>query len=261
MSSGAPISSEVVVAGLPVHLTRAGDDAPLVVFHHSTGPLWSEMNDLLARSFTVIAVELPGFGRSARADTDRSPRDLAIRMSQLLEVLDVDRVHLLGRGFGGWVASELATMSQGRLVSMTLVGCAGIKPRSGFIHDPMMAGFVEYVRRGFSSPEAFDRVIGGDPAEELVEMWDRSREMTARLTWKQWMWNPSLPSLLRGVRTPTQLIWGGEDRVVPLDCAEQLCELIDGARLSIVPDAGHLVELEMPEVVDDLIATFCKSVP
>lgn len=247
-------SRDVEVAGLSLHVNELGSGEPLVLLHHSTGPLWGKLHDELARSAHVIAVDLPGYGQSARPSHARSPRDLAIYISQLLDVLELDRVHLVGFGFGGWTAAELATMNQRALTSLTLVGAAGIKPRTGFIHDPLMNGFIEYMRVGFSRDDLFDEVFGTEPAQELINLWDYSREMTTRLTWKQWMWNLSLPHLLQGVNTPTLLIWGEQDRVVPLDCAEQYAHVLPHARLETVAGAGHLVELEQPESVARLIA-------
>jgi pimeloyl-ACP methyl ester carboxylesterase len=242
------------VAGTSLHIDVKGEGAPLVVLHRSTGPLWTPFHDALAQRFHVRAVHMPGFGQSQRPDDARSTRDLAIHVHLLLDALDADRVHLVGLGLGGWVAAEMATMNQNRLVTLTLVGAAGVKPRAGEIHDPMLAGFIDYVRLGFRDPRDFDTMFGAEPAPEMVELWDYSREMTARVTWKPWMWSGQLPSLLRGVRTPTAVVHGGNDRIIPLDCAEQYAELLSAARLRVVADAGHLVELERPVEVAALIS-------
>ncbi|MDT4892077.1 MAG: hypothetical protein QOE97_1112 [Pseudonocardiales bacterium] len=247
---------DVDVAGLSIRLSESGSGDPLVVLHHSTGPLWTRVDDELARSFHVIAPDLPGFGSSTRPEDARSPRDLAIYISQLIDALGLDRVHLLGFGFGGWVAAELATMNQRALHTLTLVGAAGVRPREGFIHDPLLAGWIEYARLGFSQQSTFDELFGDPPAPEIVERWDYSREMTARLTWKQWMWNLSLPPLLRGIQTPTLVVWGSDDAIVPIDCAHQYVELIRNSRLETVFGVGHLVELEDPDALCRLVKKF-----
>jgi pimeloyl-ACP methyl ester carboxylesterase len=246
-------SRDVEVSGLAVHLNELGSGEPVVVLHHSTGPLLGAFHDLLALSYRVICVDLPGYGQSARPVRARCPRDLAIYLSQLLSTLELGRTHLVGFGFGGWVAAEFATMNQDSLASLTLVGAAGIKPRAGFIHDPMLNGYIEYMKTGFHSDEVFEEIFGTEPSKDLLDLWDYSREMTARLTWKQWMWNLILPDLLRSVRTPTTLVWGSEDRVVPRDCAEQYLANLPNARLEIVEGAGHLVELERPQTVAALV--------
>ena len=102
--------------------------------------------------------------------------------------------------------------------------------------------------------------IHGFHVMRAVELWDRSREMTARITWKPWMWSGQLPSLLRGVATPSLVVWGQHDRIVPLDCGQQYYELLADARLEIVYDAGHTVDLEQPELLAQLIADFVATV-
>ena len=252
---------EVVVAGLRLHTSVAGTGAPpFVVLHHSTGPLWTPFCGALAAQRTVIAPDLPGYGRSDRLDDARSPRDLAILFLRALDELEPAPAHVVGLGFGGWVAAEMATMAPRRLASMTLVGAAGIKPRDGFIHDPMMSSWTDYARLGFHDEDRFESVIGSEPSDDLITLWDHSREMTARITWKPWMWSVQLPSLLRDVSTPSLVVWGSDDRIVPIDCAHQYCALLTDARLEIVADTGHAVDLEQPEPLARLIADFVATI-
>ena len=80
--------------------------------------------------------------------------------------------------------------------------------------------------------------------------------MTARITWKPWMWSLQLPTLLRGVRTRSLVVWGGEDRIVPLECGAQLAELLPDCRLEVIEGAGHSVELEEPSLVAGMVTAF-----
>ena len=252
----------VEVAGLTIRTSERGSGGPpFVVLHHSTGPLWTPFHDALAATRAVLAPDLPGYGRSDRPDDARSPRDLGILVGRALDELESQPVHLVGLGMGGWVAAEMASMAPRRLASLTLVGAAGVKPRDGFIHDPMMSSWLDYARVGFHDTARFDAVIGDDPPESLLELWDYSREMTARLTWKPWMWSVTLPAMLRGVATPALVVHGRHDRVVPLDCAEQYRDLLADARLEVVEDAGHLVDLERPDELARLVADFAAAVP
>src|SRR5688500_17937842 len=86
---------DVEVAGLRTHIDEAGSGDPVLVLHHSTGPLWTPFHDHLSHTLRVIAPDMPGYGRSERPDDARSPRDLAVLTVQLLDVLDLDTVHLV----------------------------------------------------------------------------------------------------------------------------------------------------------------------
>jgi pimeloyl-ACP methyl ester carboxylesterase len=250
------IERTIDVAGLTIRSLEGGSGAPLVVLHHSTGnPGWMPIHELLADGHTVLAPDMPGYGQSTRPEWAREPRDVAILMNQALDRLGLTRsVSLMGLGLGGFIAAEMATMNQGRLSSLTLVGAAGIQPDEGEILDQMLVDFKDYVKAGFSSDAEFEHVFGAEIDPAITQLWDFSREMTARISWKPYMFNRRLPELLREVQTPTLLIWGSRDVIVPVSAAHRYKASLPNARLEIIDGAGHLAELERPNRVAELVA-------
>lgn len=243
------------LGGQTLRYLKGGTGEPMLILHHSTGSLgWLPIHDSLASNFELIAPDMPGYGGSERPEWAREPRDIAILMNQMLDKQGLDSVHLVGLGFGGFIAAEMATMNQGRLKSLTLIGAPGIQPDEGEIMDQMMVDYPEYVKAGFANEEAFTKNFGEDPSDDVRTLWDYSREMTARLTWKPYMFNRRLPHLLKEVQTPTLLIWGEQDAVVPVQVAKQYDAALPNSRLELVSGSGHLVEMEDPEAVARLIA-------
>lgn len=250
----------VTVAGLNVRIMESGRGRPLVMLHHSTGNIgWAPIHSQLAESFRVLAIDMPGFGQSERPAWAREPRDLAILVNRALEKLDLADAVLVGAGMGGFVAAEMAAMSKCHLGGLVLIGAAGLKPRQGEIVDQMMLDFDSYMRRGFADESTFTALFGEESSPEVRQLWDFSREMTARVTWKPYMFSRKLMPLLADIDVPTLVIWGENDRIVPLDCGKQYVEAIPGARLDVVASAGHLVEVESPASVAELIRTFANS--
>ena len=247
----------IQVAGLNVHLLEGGSGEPAVVLHHSTGnPGWIPFYEELAGKFSLTVPDMPGYGQSTRPEWAREPRDLAILLNQALDQLGLTSgVSLVGLGLGGFIAAEMATMNQARLRSLTLIGAAGIQPDQGEILDQMMIDFEEYMKAGFRSDAGYAEVFGQQAEASVKELWDFSREMTARITWKPYMFNRRLPHLLKEVRTPTLLIWGSRDVVVPLSAAERYKSSLPNARLEVIDGAGHLVEYEEPARIAGLIAS------
>lgn len=256
MTTATPTHTEetIAVAGLTLRLLRGGNGEPVVVLHHSTGnPGWIPFYERLSEHFSVTVPDMPGYGQSERPEWAREPRDLAILMLQALDRLDLSDVILVGFGLGGFIAAEAATMNRSRLKRLVLVGAAGLQPAEGEIMDQMLIDYEDYIKAGFRSDEAYAAVFGHAAAEELKQLWDFSREMTARITWKPYMFNRRLAPLLREVTTPTLLVWGSEDVVVPPVCGRQYREALPNARLEIIEGAGHLVEFEEPERLVALI--------
>ena len=247
--------STAEVAGLSVRYLQGGSGPNAVVLHHSSGNLgWVPFYEALAQNFTVIVPDLPGYGQSERPVWARDPRDIAILMSRFLAQVAPDKPTLVGLGFGGFIAAELAAINQERVGSLVLVGAAGLQPDEGEILDQMLLSYSEYVAAGFRDEERFTDIFGEEVTEEVRELWDFSREMTARLSWKPYMFNRRLAPVLSEVQTPALVVAGSEERVIPLTCARQYAAALPNATLEIFEGAGHYVDYEEPQALAALIA-------
>ena len=248
-------SDTVRIAGSALHVARAGRGAPLLLLHHDIGtPERLPFYDALAERFTVLVPSHPGYDRSERPAWMRNVRDMAAVYQWFLAQQGIGPdLTIVGLGFGGWIAAEMATMAPRALRRLVLVGAMGIKPERGEIADQALLSYIAYVRQGFADQGAFDRTFGAEPPTELLEQWDLNREMTFRIAWKPYMYNPGLPHLLGGVTAPALVVWGRDDRIVPLECGEHYVKALPNARLHVIDGAGHFVEIEKPADVARLI--------
>ena len=259
-SSAVWTTEDVKVCGVALRLRKRGTGPPLLLLHHDIGTLEGlPVYDGLARSFTVYLPSHPGYDGSERPAWLRSARDVAVMYQALVTSLELSQVTLVGLGFGGWIAAEMATMSPQAFRRVVLVGAAGVKPVQGEILDQALLSYIAYVRAGFEDQGAFDRLYGADPSTPQLEQWDLNREMTFRIAWKPYMYNPTLPHLLGGVRSRTLVVWGRADKVVPLECGEAYARAIPGSRLSVVEKCGHFVDLEQPDALVKLISEFAAG--
>ena len=245
----------IPVANLDLSLREGGEGPAVVLLHRSTGTLgWDTLEEKLAERFRVITPDLPGYGASERPDWAREPRDLALLVGRMLERLELTDVTLVGLGFGGFIAAELATANEERLKSLVLVSPAGIKPREGEIVDQMLIGHDDYVRRGFADEASFEARFGTELHADIKDIWEFSRIMSARITWSPYMFSRRLPHLLSEVKTPTLVVWGDSDNIIPRDSGLQYVEGLADARMEVVAKAGHLVEWDQPDQLAELIA-------
>jgi pimeloyl-ACP methyl ester carboxylesterase len=193
----------------------------------------------------------------------RSVRDLAIVYNWLLHDLKLDLklegVAGVGLGFGGWIAAEMAMMSHHVFSRMVLVNAMGLQPRTGEIMDQFLIDSITYVRSGFADEHSYASLYTKEPSLDQLEQWEINREMTSRIAYKPYMFDQQMPQLIRGVSTPTLVVCGSKDQIVPQVCAEQYRDAIKGARLETIAGAGHYVEAEKPAELAKLIRDFATA--
>jgi pimeloyl-ACP methyl ester carboxylesterase len=249
--------SGVDCAGCKLHLGRAGKGAPVLVLHHDSGTLPRlPFYDALAAKYDVLVPHHPGYGRSERPEWMRSARDIAVTYRGMLSELGLANAALIGLGFGGWIAAEMASMAPRDVSKLVLVGAMGIKPPEGDILDQAIVSYIDYARAGFHDQAAFDRVYGAEPSNDQLVEWDVCREMSFRIAWKPYMYSQTLPHLISTVRAPTLVVWGDDDKVVPISAGRVYAKALPNAKLEIVAACGHYVEMEKPDELAKLVTGF-----
>ncbi|HQT75586.1 MAG TPA: alpha/beta hydrolase [Rhodopila sp.] len=244
------------IAGCGLHLSRAGSGPAVLVLHHDIGtPDHLTFYDALAERFDVLVPHHPGWGKSQRPEWLRHPRDIAAIHAWLLADLDLHGVSLVGLGFGGWIAAEMASQAPTLYRKLVLIGAMGIKPPEGEIADQSIVSYIDYPKAGFHKPAAFEAIYG-DVSVDQLEAWDIAREMSFRTAWKPYMYSQTLPHLLGGVRSPALVIWGDDDRIVPVSAGHAYAKALHNATLTTIPECGHFAEMEKPDVVAQLTADF-----
>jgi len=247
------------VSGAKIFLRRAGKGPPVVVLHHDIGTLDElAFYDELAKSHDVIIPHFPGWGKSPRLEWMRHPRDVAVLMQGLKANLGLAQCALVGLGFGGWVAAEMASMAPREVSKLVLVGAMGIKPPEGDILDQAIISYIDYPQAFFHEKKGFEKHYGNVTTDQL-EAWDIAREMSFRIAWKPYMYSQQLPHLLGAVKAPALIVWGDDNKVVPLSAAHAYKKALPSARLEIVKGSGHAVEMEKPVELAKLVVPFLAS--
>ncbi len=251
----------VEAAGVHVQLRWGGTGAPLLVLHGELGvPGWLRAYALLAQHFTVHVPSLPGFGQSARPDWITTVRDLAAWVTWFVRDLKLPQpLPVIGCSLGGWIAAEIATMNASLFTKLVLVGAAGLQPEEGHVWDYFVHSSREAFAQAFCDPTRapeYTQYYGRAWTFEEETQAEQNREMTARLLWKPYMRSHTLPALLRGVATPTLVIWGREDAIIPLNVCQRYVRAIPGATANVLDRCGHMPEMEQPEAFVQAVLDF-----
>lgn len=281
----------VGAADVEIFVLQAGPESgPVVLFMHGTGA-WSEtwresLNALAGAGFRATALDLPPFGHSQRPSTARYSRpDQARRIVGVLDALQVRRAILVGHSFGGGPTIEAALLAPERVRALILVDAAlGIRP-DGSAAAPASAAVrtllaLTPIRDGvvatfLTNPWFTRRLLAAflaDPAAATAErVAVYQKPLTIRGTtravgeWLPELLAPAAPSLsedpatYRALTTPLTAIWGARDTVTPLAQGERLTRLVSHAKLAILPQAGHIPQIESPREFTQLLVEVVET--
>lgn len=233
---------------LTVRVADRDRTRPYLLLHGGAGPgSVAAFGDLLAarNSARVLTPTLPGFDGTARPAGLTTMGDLARLHVALLEELDVSDVTVIGNSLGGWLALEIGLLGSTRVSGVVVLDAVGADLADDPIADVRTLDAAELVARSFADPARAAGGGAGRPTPEQVRA-----NLSALYTYGgESMSDPTLLGRVRELDLPVQIIWGAADRIAPVAHAHALAGAIPEARLDIVPDAGHLPQLEAAEAV------------
>ncbi len=256
------------VQGHSIAYREAGQGPALVLLHGflCDSRCWRRQVTGLSDRFRVVAWDAPGAGSSSDPTEPFTTSDYARCLARLLDELGVVRAHVLGLSWGGILAQEFYRMYPERLRCLVLAGTyAGWK---GSLPEPVYRERLSSCLRDSIGPPGalvakmlpgiFSDGAPRDIQDEQSVIMSEFHPVGFRLM--------SISSaemdtrdLLPQIQVPTLLLWGDTDRRSPMHVAEQLHTAIPGAELAIIPEAGHLSNMEQPEVFNVLVRRFCLS--
>jgi pimeloyl-ACP methyl ester carboxylesterase len=260
------------VEGQRIRYVRAGAGPAVVLVHGFGSSLysWKDVIPGLAASYDVVALDLPGFGQSDQP-ADLSLEDLPQAVLGLMDRLGIERAALVGNSMGGATAALVAAREPGRVGALVLVDAAGFN-----MGPSQRPGLVRLT----TSPLA--PLIGLLPGKRLVVevslrqvFHDHARVTPERLS--EYLAAAERPGTLPAMRSlgaslagrpsvvaeslarieaRTLVLWGDDDRWIPLADADRFVAAIPGSRKVVIPACGHVPQEERPAEVARLLVSF-----
>ncbi len=253
----------IQAAGAELVTLKGGSGRPLLIFHDELGYTgWMTWNEELALDHTLLIPLQPGFGKTPKLNWVRNYRDLGGYYSQVVRELKLDPVDAIGFSAGGFIAAEMLAADPKIFRRLVLAAPMGIKPAEGEILDIFPLSMRAHLRATVADPEStpeFGKIYGGEMTPEQFEAFEDARTETSRLGWEPYMHDPSLPHLLRGITTPTLLVRGARDIIVPRGCIDAYQKALSAAQTAEIDGAGHRPEIERPLEFVKIVSKFLAA--
>ncbi len=253
--------------GLEIAYQRVGEGPPLVFVHGAAmdSRQWQPQLASLADEFTVVAWDEPGTGRSSDVPADFALADYADCLAALIGSLAVGPAHVAGLSWGGTLVLELYRRHPDLVAALILIDTyAGWK---GSLPEQEVRARVDGAQQMLAVPrDRFNPTLpglfaGGPPAEFVALLDEIAADVRPESLGTELfvMAEVDQRDLLPRVTAPTLLIWGELDARSPLTVADQFATAIPDAELVVLPGAGHVSNLERPELFNDAVRAFCRA--
>ncbi|HYO99466.1 MAG TPA: alpha/beta hydrolase [Pyrinomonadaceae bacterium] len=260
-----------------VHYQEKGQGRALVLIHgnNSSAYSWADVFDELAKEFRVVALDLKGFGFTAKPEGDYRVETQAALVISLMDRLKIERATLCGSSMGGAVALAAAINYPQRIDALVLVGSSAFnEAKSGgatlapaYVRWPYIGGAVtalaltsdslvrEGLRKSFYDES---KVTEARVAAYYRPLRTRGGQRAARLVRDQRDYT-GIENSLDKIRQPALLVWGAQDRLNLLEDGRRLQAKLAGSQLVVYDNCGHLPQEEMPERFAREVSEFMKS--
>jgi pimeloyl-ACP methyl ester carboxylesterase len=245
----------------------SGAGTPLVLLHAFPldGRMWAPQVEALAGSYQVIVPDFRGFGAARDQAVAEAGMDLlADDVARLLDDRGLDRVVLGGLSLGGYVAMAFMRRHADRVSGLVLLDTKATSDGDQAREDRLtMAERVMAEGNGFVPEAMLPKLLGETSREHRPELVEKvtamireqapeaiagaQRGMAAR---------PASTDMLGTIQVPTLVVTGEEDAVAGPEVGRDLAAGIPGARFLLVEEAGHLANLEQPEIVNEALLDF-----
>lgn len=267
------VKNENLSYGKITYLTNAktGSEPPIVMLHGFAGEKdnWNRFSRKLTDDYRLIIPDLSGHGESVRdLSLNYSVEEQAKRLKQFLDALGIERAHLVGNSMGGAIGIRFTSLYPQSVESLTLIASAGaVKTPSEFEalirktgKNPLIdienaQDFKDMMGYIFVEPPYLPGFVVDTMSAEKLKRKEFERKM-----FLDFIADMDQMSVLSSIHAPTFIIWGAQDRVLHVDNAELLNEMIAGSKKEILEGVGHCPMIEKPEVTTDLYRKFLQEI-
>lgn len=221
---------------------------------------WLHVVPLLKKYFRIIVPDIVGFGYSDKPTVEYSINFFVNFVSNFLSLTNAKRTHIIGSSFGGLVAAEFALKFESVVNKLVLVSPAGsMKTSTKTLDEYILAALYptnENARRAFFDMAYDPQTVTEDTIKDFVNRMKLPNAKYAFMSTLLGIRNiEDLADRLKGIMSPTLLVWGEEDRMIPPSYADEYRK-IPNSKLTVIPNSGHTPFTETPRSFANIVLNF-----
>jgi len=241
-----------------------------ILFIHGLGSAsdrWLGTPDALSADFHTIALDLPGFGESDKPTTmDYTIENFRETIVDFMNMLSINdgKTSIIGHSLGGYIAAEVAIENNNQVEGLVLIDSSGFLKKP----TPLLEEYLEVAMNPTKDKvrKVFEQMVA-DPTRipsKLVESFiSRINSPNAKYAFKSTLENSANTQIGLGRlklidNTPTLILWGIEDKVIPPEHSRLFNDAIKNSHVKIIQDAGHAPFAEKPDQVCEILRNFLK---
>lgn len=261
--------------GKHTHYIEIGSGPPLILIHgfFFDTYMWNRNIDALAANFKVYALDLWGFGYSSREPLDYGYPLYTQQLGLFLDAMGIQSASLMGQSVGGGTIINYTVSNRSRVNRIVLVDAAGMPnplPPMGRISNLPGIGEAMYALKGdFMRRLTLGNTFVHDKTTITDDFFDNatrfhkiagSNEVMLNITRRDFF--GTLKSKIETLATmdvPTLIVWGREERGIPLSTGKRMHEILDGSRFEVIDQAGHCPNIDQPDVFNRLVLDFLSE--
>jgi pimeloyl-ACP methyl ester carboxylesterase len=259
----------VEAAGHRRRYLRAGSGWPLILLHAFplNADLWRPQLERVTRGWQFFAPDLRGFGPAAASATASSMEEMAQDVLAFMDALEIDRAVIGGLSMGGYLTMALYRAAPERFTAMMLANTkAGADTEEGRAARDKLASLVRREGPTAVADQMLPKLLGATSRrarpflERLVRRLIESNTAEGIAAASEAMKErPDSIETLQRSAVPALVMTGDEDAIIPLDESEAMARAIPRAQLVVLPAAGHLSSLEVPDDFSEALGNFLQS--
>jgi len=258
------------VMNLKVRYAESGVGADHVLLIHGLGgsaESWKNNIDVLGRHFHVFAPDLIGFGHSDKPKMRYTVKTFTNFLTDFLDAIGLKKTNVVGSSMGGQVAAEFAIGYPNKVEKLVLISPAGIPPKS-FKGTKELRSYVrmfdakslEDIRKAVTQVDSDSSAITDEYVKSVYQytmMGGAKHAFMSSL--KESASAPRLANRLNSIKAKTLVIWGKDDRLIPVKYCEPFITKMENCKLLLIEKCGHRPHAEKPDLFNKVVIDFLRE--